>query len=94
MTLYIRVPAGIKQANAHIVLRDALELFHEVLKVNVKSNLDHLEVKAIKYVDGWFGHDTEDVVTATVTRLISADAMKSVNKGLRGTVEQREEGLG
>jgi hypothetical protein len=94
LTLYIRVPAGIKQANAHVVLRDALELFHEVLRVNAESNLDYLEVKAIKYMDGWFGHDTEDVITATVTRSMSGDITNSVDKGLTGTVVQTEEGLG
>jgi hypothetical protein len=68
LTLYIIVPVGIKQANTHRVLRDALEFFDEVLRVNGKSKLENLEVKAIKYMDGWFGYDTQDVVTAKITR--------------------------
>jgi len=85
---------GIKQANAHIVLRDALVLFHEVLRVNGKSNLESLEVRAIKYMSGWFGHDTEDVITAKVTRLKSTVETNSVDRGLSGTVKQSEQGLG
>jgi hypothetical protein len=94
LTLYIRIPVGIKQAIAHIVLRDALELFHEVLRVNGKSNLENLEVRAIKYMDGWFGHDTEDVITAKVTRQSSVAATHAVNRGLMGTVKQVKQGLG
>jgi hypothetical protein len=86
LTLYIIVPVGIKQANTHRVLRDALEFFDEVLRVNGKSKLENLEVKAIKYMDGWFGYDTQDVVTAKTTRSRTAGTTNSLNKMFIGTV--------
>jgi hypothetical protein len=45
-------------------------------------------------MDGWFGHDTEDVITAKVKRQSSAVAINSDDRGLTSTVEQVEQGLG
>jgi hypothetical protein len=68
-------------------LRDALEFFDEVLRVNGKSKLENLEGKAIKYMDGWFGHDTQDVVTAKIARSRTVGTTNSLNKMLIGTVQ-------
>lgn len=94
MTLYINLTEGIKQANAHIVTRDAVELFQKISKVKRHTNLQYLEVRAIKYLPGWFGYDTEDVITAIVKRPDYAVTIDGDDMGLVATVEQREQGLG
>ncbi|KAF4627581.1 hypothetical protein G7Y89_g10575 [Cudoniella acicularis] len=75
---------------AHMALRDALELFREVLRVNRKSELEELEIRAIKFKDGWFGDNYEDTDIAKVRRDESATRTDSVDSGLIGTFEEVE----
>ncbi len=49
LTIKIKIPPEMKQANVHIVLKEALELFREVLKINKRSKLKDLEIRAIEY---------------------------------------------
>lgn len=88
MTIYINIPSRIKPANSHVVLRDASELFRGILKVNRKSGLPELEVRTNKFKDGWFGHNSEEVVIAKVRK--DNSATDSVDGGFIGTVEDVE----
>jgi hypothetical protein len=68
-----------------------MNLFREVLRVNRNSKLEKVEVRAIDYKDGWFGHNYEDVIIAKVVRDKESSVNGSGDIGVIGTIEEVEQ---